>query len=90
MTQAWQLVDVETEAMSKQQSKIRFLKISEVAALTSYSQPSIRRLAAEGKFPPPRKIGSMRQAWVETEVQAWMLDKLLHANQTCGGKAVQS
>jgi prophage regulatory protein len=31
---------------------------------------------AKGEFPPPVKIGSRAVAWVESEVQAWILEQI--------------
>jgi len=57
--------------------KIRFLRVSEVSAITSYSVPSIRRLSASGAFPRARKIGQRRRAWLESEIYRWMREKAL-------------
>jgi predicted DNA-binding transcriptional regulator AlpA len=38
------------------------------------SRDSIRRLAAQGKFPQPRRLGGHHIVFIEAEVQAWVAD----------------
>ena len=50
----------------------KLLKAQDVADLTSMSRSHIHRLARDGKFPKPIKIGENRSAWLETEVEEWI------------------
>ena len=63
---------------------MRILKAKEVAERTSISIPHIRRLAREGKFPKPIKIGENRSAWLESDVQEWISECL--RKHHAGGK----
>ena len=50
----------------------KLLKAKDVSELTSISRSHLHRLAREGKFPKPIKIGENRSAWLESEVQEWI------------------
>ena len=50
----------------------KLLKAKDVSELTSISRSHLHRLAGEGKFPKPIKIGENRSAWLESEVQDWI------------------
>ena len=50
----------------------KLLKAKDVSDLTSISRSHLHRLAREGKFPKPIKIGENRSAWLESEVQDWI------------------
>lgn len=53
----------------------RILRKSEVLARTGLSRTSMYRLAQEGKFPRPLKLGARASGWLESEVSAWMFQK---------------
>jgi len=50
----------------------RILRKSEVLARTGLSRTSMYRLAQEGQFPRPLKLGPRASGWLESEVSAWM------------------
>jgi len=50
----------------------KLLKAQDVADLTSMSRSHLHRLARDGKFPKPIKIGQNRSAWLESDVQEWI------------------
>ena len=50
----------------------KLLKAQDVADLTSMSRSHLHRLARDGKFPKPIKIGENRSAWLESDVQEWI------------------
>ena len=50
----------------------KLLKAQAVADLTSMSRSDLHRLARDGKFPKPIKIGENRSAWLESDVQEWI------------------
>ena len=50
----------------------KLLKAQAVADLTSMSRSHLHRLARDGKFPKPIKIGENRSAWLESDVQEWI------------------
>ena len=50
----------------------KLLKAKDVSELTSISRSHLHRLAREGKFPKPIKIGENRSAWLEADVLEWI------------------
>jgi len=60
------------------------LKAQDVADLTSMSRSHLHRLARDGKFPKPIKIGENRSAWLESDVQEWISECL--RKHYAGGK----
>lgn len=59
----------------------RLLGIAEVARKTSWSRSSIEKLVAEKKFPPPVRMGPYRRAWLECEVDEWIMTKVNQRDQ---------
>ena len=53
----------------------RLLHLREVKSRTSLSRTSIYRLMARAKFPASVALGG-RVAWIEAEVEAWVLDRI--------------
>ena len=60
-----------TDTYKTAQSR-KLLKAQQVAELTSISRSHLHRLARDGKFPKPIKIGQNRSAWLESDVQEWI------------------
>ena len=52
------------------------LSASKVAAKTSMSVSNIRRMAREGKFPPPFALTENRQGWLEQDVDEWISERV--------------
>lgn len=55
-----------------------FLTRQAVAAMTGFSESTLRRLHAEGRGPRPLKLGETRQArlrYPRSEVIAWLADR---------------
>ncbi|QIC60174.1 AlpA family transcriptional regulator [Acinetobacter schindleri] len=57
----------------------RLISRKEVEKLTSLSCSSIYLLMSENKFPRPIQIGSQRVAWVLSEINAWIDDRIANA-----------
>ena len=55
-----------------QANNSKLLKAKDVSELTSISRSHLHRLARDGKFPKPIRIGENRSAWLESEVQDWI------------------
>lgn len=51
---------------------VRYLTEAEVVKLTTLSGRTIRRYEQAGRFPPRRKLGPGRIAWLQSEVELWM------------------
>ncbi len=58
------------------QKQFKLIRISEVSSLTTISKSHVYKLAREGHFPKPRKISTHSSVWLESEVIAWMEEKL--------------
>ncbi len=54
----------------------RLLRLPDVCAQTGASRAQIYRLIAAGEFPGPVKLYGKASAWPESEVQAWIADKI--------------
>ncbi|MFP2561133.1 helix-turn-helix transcriptional regulator [Enterobacter ludwigii] len=52
------------------------VRISEVIRRTGYSKAWIYRLMSQGKFPSSVKIGSRAIAFVESEVDEWINQRI--------------
>lgn len=54
----------------------RFLSPKATSEMVSYPVRSIRRMVTEGNFPQPVSLSANRIAYLESEVQAWMVERL--------------
>jgi prophage regulatory protein len=72
-----------TDTYKTAQSRM-LLKAQQVAELTSILRSHLHRLARDGKFPKPIKIGENRSAWLESDVQEWISECL--RKHHAGGK----
>lgn len=54
----------------------RLLRLTEVKSRTGKSASSIYAAIAAGEFPRPIKVGPRTSAWVESEVDAWIEDRI--------------
>ena len=55
---------------------IRFLRISEVEALTGLSRTTIYDWSADGRFPRPVRLSERAVRWIESEVVEWMEERI--------------
>ncbi len=55
---------------------MRFLKLKEVMEKTALSRSAIYRKMEEGEFPEKVSLGDRAVAWVESEVDDWMEERL--------------
>jgi predicted DNA-binding transcriptional regulator AlpA len=54
----------------------RFLRRPEVEQATGYSISTLYRKAKQGKFPKQIKLGERASGWLQSEVQAWIEDRV--------------
>lgn len=54
---------------------MRALNIKQVAAKLSLGRSTIYRMISRGDFPKPFSLGGNRTAWLEEDVDRWLLDK---------------
>ncbi|ELO2953661.1 AlpA family transcriptional regulator [Escherichia coli] len=53
-----------------------FIRLSEVMRRTGYGRAWIYRLISLGRFPKPVKIGSRSVAFIESEVDEWINQRI--------------
>lgn len=56
---------------------MRFLRRKDAANRVGLSATHVMRLARQGKFPKPVQLGDMSVAFLESEVDAWMEQRLI-------------
>ena len=59
-----------------QDSRPRFLRVNQVANKTGVSRSTIYLYLSEGRFPRPVHISERLVVWVESEVDAWMQERI--------------
>ena len=57
------------------------LKMPEVRAKTGLSRSHLYALAQNGEFPKPLKLSERSSAWVESEVEGWIEDRITQRDQ---------
>lgn len=60
----------------------RLLRFAEVMRRTGVSRPRIYALIAEGKFPKQVPLGAVSVAFVESEVDEWIEQRIATRNTT--------
>ncbi|MFA0249614.1 helix-turn-helix transcriptional regulator [Vibrio sp. 10N.261.45.A4] len=59
-----------------QNSSDRFLRLRDVMETTTLCRSSIYNLIKAGEFPGNYTVMGKRKAWLESEVQAWLLARV--------------
>jgi prophage regulatory protein len=62
--------------MGREHSPVRLLRLPEVRTRTGLSRSSVYRLVAAGTFPKPVKVSTATTTWIESEVDAWIVEKI--------------
>lgn len=52
------------------------IRLPEVKARTGLSRSTIYLRISRGEFPPPVSLGGRAVGWIETEIQAWIQDRI--------------
>lgn len=60
---------------------MRLIKLKEVMSNTGLGRSTIYKYVAEGEFPKPVSLGARAVAWVESEVDDWVLDRIEKRDQ---------
>ncbi len=71
--------------LSTNTSKESLIRLSEVQRRTGYSKAWIYRLIADDKFPKQVKIGSRSVAFLESEIDGWIDQRIAESR----GEVVQ-
>ena len=61
-----------------------FIRLPEVQRRTGYSKSWIYRLISNGEFPKQIKIGTKAVAFVESEVDEWIANKVTESRSESG------
>ncbi|EGQ9319860.1 AlpA family transcriptional regulator [Vibrio cholerae] len=69
-----QLTNVGDVTMPK--NNIRLIRFREVLAMTGLSRSSVYRFIEENQFPTQVQLGGRAVAWVESEVQEWITQRV--------------
>ena len=62
--------------MSYHPVKSDLMMSDEVDARVPYSRAHLYRLEGQGEFPKRKRIGANRIAWVRSEVEQWLAERL--------------
>lgn len=62
--------------MSYNPEKPDFMMSYEVVARVPYSRAHLYRLEDQGEFPKRKRIGANRIAWIRTEVEQWLAERM--------------
>lgn len=55
------------------------ITIDQLTKKVSLGRSTIYRLISEGKFPKPFQLVPNRNAWIESDIDAWLAEKSGHA-----------
>lgn len=58
---------------------MRAITINELVNKVSLGRSTIYRLIDEGKFPKPFQLVPNRNAWIESDIDAWLAEKSGHS-----------
>ncbi|GGA56602.1 hypothetical protein GCM10011385_07630 [Nitratireductor aestuarii] len=62
------------------QTPERLIRLPEVMARTGLGRTFIYRLVAKGLFPKPIKLGARASAWLENEIDGWIIARAAERN----------
>ncbi len=55
---------------------MKLIKLKQVMDCTGLARSTVYKFMADGQFPKPVKLGSKMVAWVESEVSAWIQERV--------------
>lgn len=58
------------------QIEARLIRLREVMTKTGLSRSYVYALSQKGQFPKPVKLSERSSAWIESEVQAWIDERI--------------
>ncbi|MGF6153705.1 helix-turn-helix transcriptional regulator [Pseudomonas tolaasii] len=56
---------------------MKIIRLKDVIGSTGLGRSTIYKYVAEGAFPKPVSLGDRCVGWVESEVQGWILDRVI-------------
>ncbi|MCW8331953.1 AlpA family transcriptional regulator [Photobacterium sp. SDRW27] len=69
---------------------MKLIRQKEVTEMTGVSRASVYKLMAVGRFPKSVSLGDRAVAWVESEVQEWILERIAERDEQESGYASSS
>ena len=66
----------------KKKMQTKFLRLNQVQDRTGLPRSTIYAYVVDGTFPTPINIGERSVAWLETDIEQWMSEKIISANHT--------
>lgn len=60
---------------------MKFIRLAEVMAKTGLARSTVYKLISESNFPASVSLGGKSVAWVEAEVEEWMLSKITERDE---------
>jgi len=64
-------------------SQERFIRLPEVIHQCGLSRSTLYDLIARNAFPAQVSLGGKNVAWLQSEVSAWMAERVAHRNRKC-------
>ena len=55
---------------------MRLMRLKEVVEVTGLSRSTLYKYIGEGRFPEPVRLGGRSVAWVQDEVENWILARI--------------
>ena len=55
---------------------MRFIKLKEVMNITGLARATVYKYIANDRFPKSVSLGERAVAWIESEIQDWMLERI--------------
>ena len=74
--------------MNTEEFKMSLIRLNEVKALTGLGRSSIYKFMADGRFPQSVSLGERAIAWVDTEVEDWVQEKIEQRDENQQGATV--
>ncbi|PIJ48813.1 MULTISPECIES: helix-turn-helix transcriptional regulator [unclassified Erwinia] len=62
-------------------STTRLIRLPEVLHKTGYKKAWIYRLISENRFSKPIKLGSRAVVFIETEIEQWILERVIESRK---------
>ena len=60
---------------------MRFMKLKEVMNITGLARATVYKYIANDRFPKSVSLGDRAVAWIEEEVQDWMLERIANRDE---------
>lgn len=69
-------------SMQNQNASIRLIRLPDVIAITGLRRSTVYALIRDNKFPKQVQLGTRGAAWVESEIQDWMMQRIAARQQS--------